>query len=73
MGAERKQTFEAIVMELHILHSSPIAGIMHEPELVTCAGYGKEWESRILQLYSSYLLFSLAEADFFLFPEWFIL
>lgn len=39
------------------------AGNMHQPELVTCARSGKEWESRILHLYSSYLLFPLAEAD----------
>lgn len=63
MGAEKEKTSEAIV-ELHILHSSPISGICWEYALARACHMCRKWESRVLHLYSTYLLFSLAEADF---------
>lgn len=64
MGAEKEKTCEAIVMELHILHYSPISDICWECALARACYICRKWESRVLHLYSSYLLFFLAEADF---------
>lgn len=60
MGAEKEKTCEAIVMELHY---SPISGICREYALARACYICRKWESRVLNLYSSYLFF-LAEADF---------
>lgn len=51
-------------MELHILHSSPVSGICWEYALGRACHMCRKWESRVLHLYNSYVLFSLAEADF---------
>lgn len=57
-----KKTSEAIV-ELPVLHSSPISGICWDYALARACHMCRKWESRVLHLCSSYLLFSLAEAD----------
>lgn len=45
MGAEKEKTFEATVVELHILHYSRISGICWEYAL----GRAWKWESRVLK------------------------
>lgn len=64
MGAEKEKTFEAIVVELHILRYSPSSSICWECALARACYICRKWESRVLNLYSSYSLLFLAEADF---------
>lgn len=76
MGAEREQTFEAIVMELHILHSSPISGplleicisqsLLHVPDL------GKNGRAEYFISIAVICCFPWQRL-ILLFPEWFIL